>query len=359
MSDQERIDQCMTNIVMSATDAMISINVEGLIQTANPATEEMFGYTQDELIGRNVSILMPSPIREQHDGFIRRFRQTGKPHIMGTSREVNCRRKDGSIFPASVNISQVDHLGLFTGILHDVSQRRALQLHVLEISSEEHRKIGHELHDGIQQELTGFSLMIGALLNNLRALAINKNRSSTGPDSLDKAIEIAEKLGEGLSRATARVRQLSHGIMPVQVDPSGLRAALHELAQQTSLVPGVHCRLTCDQSIMLPDNTTATNLYRIVQEAITNALRHSHASDIDISLEISELSSTLTIADNGKGFDLQQIQNELRGQTDRLGLRTMEYRANTIGGELYIDSQTNMGTRVVCVLPRGAANIKP
>jgi PAS domain S-box-containing protein len=357
MTNEERINQCMTNIVLSSTDAMISIDIKGIIQTANPATERMFGYTQDELIGSNISILMPNPIRDQHDSFIRRFRETGKQHILGTGREVNCRRKDGSIFPASANISQVDHLGLFTGILHDVSQRRALQLHVLEISAEEHRKIGQELHDGVQQELTGFSLMMGALLDNLLLVNADQELSSVHSKALSKAIEIAEKLSDGFSQSASRVRQLAHGIMPVHVDPSGLRSALHDLAQRTNLVPGVSCHFICEQSLTLPDNTTATNLYRIVQEAIANALRHSHASSISISLEMNNGALTLIVTDNGRGFDVQQIQSELRGKSERLGLRTMEYRANTIGGELYIESVISQGTRIVCLLPRGAANV--
>ena len=111
-------------ILNAAVDAIITIDRKGIIVSTNPATERIFGYAESELIGQNVSILMPSPHREAHDGYIARYWETGEAHIAGSGREVTAQRKDGSIFPADLAVSEVDHLGFFTGIIRDISFRK-------------------------------------------------------------------------------------------------------------------------------------------------------------------------------------------------------------------------------------------
>ena len=122
----------------------------------------------DELIGQNVKILMPPPYRDEHDGYIERYLQTGEARIIGIGREAVGRRKDGSTFPVDLAVSEVENLGLFTGIIRNISERKELQQHVLEIANEEQQRIGQELHDGTGQQLTGLSLFAGRLLKILR-----------------------------------------------------------------------------------------------------------------------------------------------------------------------------------------------
>jgi len=112
-------------ILQTAVDAIITIDTGGLIESFNPAAERLFGYTADEVLGQNISMLMPSPYREEHDGYLARYLQTGDPHIIGIGREVCARRRDGTTFPVSLAVSEVHLAGrrIFTGIVHDLTAR--------------------------------------------------------------------------------------------------------------------------------------------------------------------------------------------------------------------------------------------
>ena len=111
-------------ILNTAADAIVNIDTCGTITDANPATEQMFGYSQDELIGKNVSMLMGPPHCDQHSDYISRYLETGEPRIIGIGREVVGKRKNGSTFPVDLAVSQVDHLGLFSGIIRDITDRK-------------------------------------------------------------------------------------------------------------------------------------------------------------------------------------------------------------------------------------------
>lgn len=102
-------------ILDTAADAIVTIDQRGIMTRVNPATEQMFGYTQEELVGQNVKILMPASYRNEHDGHIARYLETGATRIIGSGREVAGKRKDGSTFPVDLAVSEIDHLGLFTG----------------------------------------------------------------------------------------------------------------------------------------------------------------------------------------------------------------------------------------------------
>src|SRR5947208_16044385 len=110
-------------ILQTAVDGIITIDARGLIESFNPAAERLFGYTADEVLGQNISMLMPSPYREEHDGYMARYLQTGEPHIIGIGREVRARRRDGSTFPIALAVSEVPLAGrrMFTGVVHDLT----------------------------------------------------------------------------------------------------------------------------------------------------------------------------------------------------------------------------------------------
>jgi two-component system, LuxR family, sensor kinase FixL len=110
----------------SAFDAIITIDRHGLIETANRATEKMFGYAASELLGKNIKLLMPKPYCQEHDDYIGRYHDTGQKRILNTPRELVALRKDGSIFPIDLSVTQIDHSGFFTGIIRDISERSPL-----------------------------------------------------------------------------------------------------------------------------------------------------------------------------------------------------------------------------------------
>src|SRR5262249_36582027 len=114
-----------TGILQTAVDGIITIDEWGIVASFNPGAERLFGYTAGEVIGQNISILMPSPYQEEHDGYLARYRQTGEPHIIGIGREVRARRRDGTTFPVRLAVSEMhlDGHRMFTGIVHDLSAR--------------------------------------------------------------------------------------------------------------------------------------------------------------------------------------------------------------------------------------------
>lgn len=346
----------------SAFDAIITIDSQGRIETANRAAEKMFGYTNAEMIGQNVRMLMPSPFREEHDGYLQYYRETGKARILNMPRELVARRKDGSTFPIDLSVTQVDHSEYFTGIVRDTSERKELQRHVLEIAAEEQRRIGRELHDGTGQELTGLSLVAGTLLNLMTAMP-SKESEGQVVRQLDEAgfnriCDIVKKLNRKLSEANRVVHQLSHGIMPVQIDAEALRSALDELAASTNTPPTVSCRFDCPLPIMAANNTMATHLYRIAQEAVNNAIRHSKADQICISLRQKDDQIVLEIIDNGVGIGAAEGSVAASANSRGMGLRTMQYRAGMIGGTLHVERREAGGTLVRCVsLYGGVGNL--
>jgi PAS domain S-box-containing protein len=132
-SSEERL----RSIVESAVDGIIVIDERGTIEAFNPSAERLFGYRIDEALGQNVNMLMPSPDREQHDAYLRHYLDTGKQKIIGIGREVTGRRKDGTTFPVHLSVGEVIHDGRrsFTGILHDLSDRVALEHRLAEQKS--------------------------------------------------------------------------------------------------------------------------------------------------------------------------------------------------------------------------------
>jgi len=342
-------------VLNSAFDAIITIDSRGIIQTVNGATERIFGYQSTEMIGKNVKMLMPMPHRQAHDSYIQRYTQTGEKRILDNARELVACRKDGSEFPIELSVTEVDHSKVFTGIVHDISERKRLQRHILEIGAEEQRRIGLELHDGTGQELTGLALHAGTLLELFDAIPKKSVDGITGgfvhEARLAKMREFAAKLFRGLNEANSNVQQLAHGIMPVQIEPHGLQAALEELTASIANRRQLTCRFACSASVVVSNIAVATHLYRIAQEALNNALRHSQADEIIVSLEDHGDHVALEVTDNGVGIN--SVLKPTKKSTDRngMGLRTMQYRCGMIGGTFHLEQLESGGTTVKCIVP--------
>jgi PAS domain S-box-containing protein len=168
--------QWMRAVMHAAVDAIITIDREGIIVGVNAATTSMFGYAEDELIGQNVSILMPSPYSEEHDGYIARYLETGVARIIGIGREVEGQRKDGSVFHVSLAISEVDHLHIFIGIVRDITQQVEAQRQLM--LSERLATIGqtmagiaHESRNSLQKIQASAEMLEMDLRDNSEAMA--------------------------------------------------------------------------------------------------------------------------------------------------------------------------------------------
>jgi PAS domain S-box-containing protein len=320
-------------VVETAADAIITIDVKGIIQSVNKATERMFGYSAAEMIGQNVKILMPSPYREKHDRYLDDYDRTGVKKIIGIGREVVAQRKDGSTFPVDLAVSAVDHLKLFTGILRDITRRKELEREVVEIASLEQRRIGQDLHDSVGQELTALNILAGDLAESLR----------TNPSD---GSMLVEQMVRGLQRSQRELRTVMRGLLPVAVDTEGLMAALSDLADRIQQERKATCRFDCPEPVSVADNLAATHLYLIAQEAVHNAVKHAQPRNIRILLESNHVLS-LSVQDDGIGMPAQPTENH-----GGLGLRIMRNRALIIGATLTIQPAEPIGTLVTCSLAR-------
>jgi signal transduction histidine kinase len=216
----------------------------------------------------------------------------------------------------------------------DVTERKALESSLVNAISGEQRRIGQELHDGTGQELTGLCMLADNLADALR-------------DSSPQDSQLAHRIAEGLRQALGQVRALSRGLIPVEVDAEGLMAALTELTTRISDLHGLNCVFECAEPVPVEDNYTATQLYRIAQEAITNAIKHGQPHTIRVSLEARGQYLTLRVVDDGVGF----APAETNG--DGMGLRIMSYRAGQIGAQFAVRPGTTRGAIVSCTLLRG------
>lgn len=326
-------EQRMRAILETAVEGIVTIDERGTIESINPAACRTFGYEPQEIIGRNVSELMPAPDREKHDGYIANYLRTGHAKIIGIGREVVGRRKDGSVFPMELSISEVRLADrrLFTGFVRDISERRQLEQAVAAGAEQERARIARELHDGLGQQLGGLLFMMNGLQRDLQSAHA-------------KQAETAAQLSKELATAITQARNLSHELYAVPPQPDGLVEALGNLAERVAAERGIVCAFAGD-SILVHNQAVASHLYRIAQEAVQNALKHSRATRIDIELAQRPANLELKVRDNGVGFS---AQHNSRG----LGLHTMEQRARLIGGQLIAHTQADSGVEVVCSVPK-------
>ncbi len=331
---EEQIDrQAETFQILAETlhEAIILAGTDGVIQFVNPTAERLFGYRKRELIGEKINVLMPREHSIAHDGYIKKYLYTGISTIVGTGRQMTAIRKDGSRFPIYLSIGDIktSHTRLFAGVIMDISEQQQLQKEILEIPVNEQRRIGQELHDGLGQQLTGLGLLATSMLNK-----------ASKPEH-----ELASKLADGLQDAISQVRALSRGLMPVDIDTEGLINSLERLIEEIRLQTNLDIQLKILDRIHIADNTTAMHLYRIVQEALNNAIKHAEANQISVEVGIEGTRGCFLISDDGNGM---QTPNK---DSSGLGLRIMKHRCGLIDAELEIESSPEDGTRIKCYFP--------
>lgn len=320
-------------ILDTAADGIITIDQGGIIESVNAAADAIFGYAPGELVGQSVDVLMPQTESGWHVQRIERYLHTHTSKVIGAVNELIARRKDGSLFPIELAVSEVPlpERRIFTGVVHDISRRRQLERQILHISESEQARIGQDLHDGICQELVAATMSLNLLASRLE--------EQSRPESANVREIISQ-----IRAINTHTRDLAHGLHPVRLEHGGLSAALEDLAGQISRHTRVKCICLCDESISIADTTVAVHLYRIAQEAINNAIRHGKAGMIELSLVTDGTGIRLAIRDNGIGIS----NGALRGAG--MGIRTMKYRANAIGANLHILPAPGQGTIVSCAL---------
>jgi PAS domain S-box-containing protein len=246
-------------------------------------------------------------------------------------------RPDGSIrHVQSIGEPVLDAEGRvckLVGTLLDITEQRRLEEEILHISEMEQQRIGQDLHDGLCQQLAATELMSQLLVQRL------------GKRSKNAAESVAE-IGKQVREAISQTRLLARNLCPVVLESEGLMGALQELAAYTEKMFRVHCEFACDKPVLVHKHDAATHLYRIAQEAVSNAIRHGKAKRITISLAALGDRTVLTVKDDGIG--LPSDLSKARG----MGLRIMRYRATMVGGSLSVQRDPAGGAKVVCSIQK-------
>lgn len=212
-----------------------------------------------------------------------------------------------------------------------IEARRVLEAEVLRISTREQQRIGQELHDSVGQQLTGLSYMARSLAKRLS-------------DHSPSEAVAAQTIVAGVQAALTEVRNAICGLVPVEVDSEGLMAALKRLVTTTGSRCDMECCFACRVPVRIEDNDTATHLYRIAQEALHNAVKHSHANRILVDLRRGDEFVVLEVSDNGSGM------NGRSRTRNGMGLHIMHYRARMINAKLEVSSNKQQGTSVTCTV---------
>lgn len=329
-SDLRAMAEQLRAVVDTAVDGVLMFDATGTVLMGNPACERLFGYSSAELTGRNLETMIPSS----------RLAAYGV-----TPRTTICRRRDRSTFPAEISVGEAHTPGqpLFVGVIHDVSERRALEAAFLDAVGREQRRFASDLHDGLGQELTGLSL----LLSSLRSAA--REAHSPHTRDLDQAQSIVQQ-------ALQSCRTIARGLSPIGPTEGGLIGALRDLVSRSKGpgIPSVEISVSEVSPLRLSPAAT-DHLYRIAQEALANALKHAHANGIKVTLDVEPDLVRLEIRDDGEGVKI--VGADVSG----LGLRTMQYRASLIGARFEMARLQPHGTRVICDCPTsrptGAADL--
>jgi len=205
---------------------------------------------------------------------------------------------------------------------------RDLERQIMDIGERERERIGHELHDGLGQQLTGIAFLSKALSQKLAS------QSAAGAEDASQIVAL-------INQAVSETRQLARGLQPVEVDENGLMSALEALAANIEQLFHIHCEFHCNAPVLVKDNAVANHIYRIAQEAVNNAVKHGKAKHISIELSAPQGRMQLSVHDDGMGFHPYLI-----GKNAGMGLQIMRYRAKMIGASLDIESDPGHGSRI-------------
>lgn len=314
------------SVMEAAADPIVIYDMEGKVTYFNPAFQHIFGWNLAECYGQKMDHFVPQENWPETQTMINTIR-AGK---VLPATETNRFTKAGDIRNVSISgASFRGHDKQLAGsvvILRDITETKRLTKQLMDIGDNVRQNIGQDLHDDLCPHLIG----IGGLVSALKT-TIEKNNS--------EGSELAEKIVQLIGEATSKARGLARGLCPVHLVSYGLQSALEEIAEKTTMSSGVRCTFSGDSSLKFSNNTLATHLYYIVQEAVNNAVKHAKASCISVSLCQEEEYIHLRITDDGKGLEGKQGKKGI-------GLQIMQYRALVIGAYLEITRSWEGGTKI-------------
>ncbi|MGV3539379.1 MAG: sensor histidine kinase [Rufibacter sp.] len=369
---QRETENKINSIIEAAVDGIITIDTRGIMEMVNPSAAKLFGYCAEELLGKNISMLMPEPDHSRHDGYMEHYQRTGQKKIIGIGREVSGLKKDGTIFPLYLSISEVqlEHRNVYTGFIHDITHQKMSEEKLRRYAAELERSNG-ELQDfayvsshDLQEPLR----KIQAFGDRLKSKE-KENLSEQGQDYVDRMLNAAVRMQNLIndlltfSRVTTKSKPFER--VPLDAVLNGVLSDLEITIEKT--------RTVIERTPLPVIEAEPTQIRQLFQNLISNAIKF-RKEDTTPVLKISarnlqrkaHLTSTpgdehveITIEDNGIGFDekyLDRIFNifqRLEGQKyegSGIGLAICRKIATRHGGDITAQSTPGVGTKFIITL---------
>jgi PAS domain S-box-containing protein len=355
ISERERVEEALRAseegqraLFESAPDPIVVVDAEGRVERVNRQAEVMFGYQRSELIGQPVEMLIPQRFRGQHERL--RAGYLGAPHLrpMGAGLQLYGQRKDGSEFPADITLSPLASKlsPLVIAVVRDITERkqaeqalRQLSVRLLQTQEEERRRIARELHDSTGQKLAAVAMNLSLIAKSAETLDARARKALT------ESLEL-------LDRSSRDIRTLSYLLHPPLLDERGLAAAVRWFADGFTQRSGLQVKLEVPPDLPRLPEETEIALFRIVQEGLTNAHRHSESSTATIRLTVDQNHVQLEMRDAGKGLPKPRRDGYVAPLG--VGITGMRERVKQLGGHMKIASGSH-GTIVSVTLPLARA----
>ena len=323
-----------SSIVEGITDAIFLCNPAGWLLLANSALADWLGKPASEIVGRHIAEFAPHEVERlvlEHNAAIIAGEKTRTFEI-----RVPTARRGLRTFLVTKGLNRnVDGEVRIFGIARDISELKAMEREIIDTSEKEKQRLGQDLHENLCQYLVGISLLGNVLFEDLLRLGL-------------KQAEDARQITTMVKDVVVEVRSLVKGLSPMPIEQDkGLIAALEELAEKARAGGAIQCTLRASPAVDLIERAIAIPLYRIAQEAVHNALRHSQARKLQIRLTDTRRAIVLTVQDDGIGFS-----EPYPDLSSGLGLHIMNYRSRNIGAELVIRKLPGKGTAVTCTIPK-------
>jgi PAS domain S-box-containing protein len=322
-----RESEAQTRALLQAIpDVVLKVRSDTTCIDQHSPDQSQFYLDLSHYVGKKLSKFFPANLLNLYRRHMRLAYRTRKMQVFEYEMPIRgCLRKR----EARMVVQNLDNILV---IVRDITERKKMEREIMGIEEREKQRLGRDLHDSLCQQLLGIAMLSSHL----------KQKIPFEPkDVLEKlAFEIESLLAEAGSQAHA----LARGLLPVPDEPTGLLSALSELANNISKLFQIQCRFHYDHAIHLKDSSMTTHLYRIAQEAISNAIRHGHARLIQLSLFRRQNVLHFSIQDNGCGMPSETKRHE------GMGLSVMEYRARAIGGTFEVHAAPGQGTVVSCTL---------
>jgi PAS domain S-box-containing protein len=319
------------NLFENANDVVFTHDLNGRITSVNTTGEQLLQRPRHEILSLNLMDLLP----EDQLTIARQWLDQIVKHSEPPTVELDFISASKQRFRLEISTRVIDAAGARTeveSIGRDVTERKRLEKEILEVSNREQRRIGHDLHDGVCQQLAATTYLIDILADKLQ--------EKDCPESAE-----AERIGKLINETISQTRSIARGLFPVKLEESGLPSALEELADNTAALFQIDCRFICDTPAPELENDIALHFYYIAQESVLNAARHGKAAHVTVALARSNGLLTLTVEDDGVG-----LKPPAAGQMTGMGIRIMRYRARVMGGTLDLKNRPNHGTQVKCEL---------